>query len=103
MLLFIFSGYLNCSPFYYYKNELSVIHCFILYVLTVKGEFICTYLRNHPTADLAALIIKEEDSNTEAELKRLFSTMMAFDPSARPSIQHVIDTLSDIQTSLGKY
>ena len=71
-------------------------------VLAVEGEFIGQYLRDHPEADLAALIIKEDDSGEEAELKRLLAAMMEIDPSARPSIQQVIDKLLDLISTGGR-
>ena len=71
-------------------------------MLTVEGQFVGKYVRDHPGADLAARIIKEEDSTEEAELKRFLALMMAHDPSARPAIQQVIDTLSDLLAASGK-
>ena len=55
------------------------------------------YLNTTRTSDVAPLIMKEEDSNVVREIKSVIVKMLALEPSDRPSIQEVIDRLSQLR------
>ena len=59
------------------------------------------YLYTTRTSDVAKLIMKEEDSDEAREVKRIIVKMLALEPSGHPSIQEVIDRLSQLRASLG--
>ena len=59
------------------------------------------YLYTTRISDVSKLIMKEEDSDEVREIKGIIVKMLALEPSDRPSIQEVIDRLSQQRTSLG--
>ena len=58
------------------------------------------YLHLHPSTDVAALIIKPDDSVEVRRIKRLIAAMLSPSPESRPSMQQVVNELSEIHMSL---
>ena len=75
--------------------------CYSLLVyIPVDGMELGRYLYQHKDTSASVNIINSGDSDDVKLVKSLLSTMIAKDAGSRPSIQEVVDKLTDLLDSL---
>ena len=71
------------------------------FLFTVNGVELGRTMYEDDTTDVAALLVKPNDSEEVKEIKKLITDMLAHDPDKRPRIGEIVDRLSQLRTSLG--